>query len=92
MTDKTWIKARDIAQMLDQSVATFRRKLDHLIEDEAFPMPSPHSLSPLMWRRTAVLAWIENQCAAKDAHNAASGIRHGRGGNVHLLRLAGSTT
>ena len=78
-----WITAREIADMLDQSVEGFRRNLPRLTDDEQFPLPSPHSLRPVRWRRQTIMDWIESQGAPQDAHDATA-----TGGNVHLLRLA----
>ncbi|MDW3181743.1 hypothetical protein [Roseobacter sp.] len=83
-----WIKADEIAQLLDLTTATFRRNVARLTERDGFPLPSSHRLKPITWRRAAVEAWINSQgYSADDLRGVPNGQDPGAA-NVHLLRLA----
>ncbi|WP_010137350.1 helix-turn-helix transcriptional regulator [Oceanicola sp. S124] len=63
MTDATpiFIPTAEVAQLLQMSLPSFNAKRDWLERDHDFPPPMPHSKRPLLWRRTAIFAWIERQ-------------------------------
>lgn len=87
MTGKIWIEAGEIAKMLTISRPTFLRSLDRLTEEDGFPLPSPHRLKPMTWRREAVEAWVNNLGYSKDDLQAVP-PGPGAGGKVHVLRMA----
>lgn len=84
---KTWITGREVSELLDVSIVSFRRNVQRLMDCEGFPLPSPHSLSPVMWRRVPVLAWIESQSYTQADVDAAP-CDGKAGGTIHHLRLA----
>lgn len=61
------------------SAAAFLRERDRLERDHDFPTPMPTCRRPMKWRRDAVTAWAQTQCAARSAATAFAGT------NVILL-------
>ncbi|MGI3163101.1 helix-turn-helix transcriptional regulator [Pseudooceanicola sp. 200-1SW] len=69
MTDrlpKLFLTSDEVADLLQMSRSSFNTKRDWLERDHDFPAPMPHSLRPLLWRRSAILAWVDRQGLAKD--------------------------
>ncbi|MEL6809096.1 MAG: hypothetical protein AAFO97_15090 [Pseudomonadota bacterium] len=91
MTGRTsiWIEAREIAQELEITVATFRKNVDRLIERDGFPLPSPHCLKPRKWRRQAFENWLGSQGYSL-ADLQATPPGQPPASNVHMLKLAGT--
>ena len=55
-----FVDAGGVAELLGLSGrGAFLRKRAELQREHGFPMPMPHSAQPLLWRRSQVLAWIE---------------------------------
>jgi predicted DNA-binding transcriptional regulator AlpA len=59
---KNWITTGEVAAKLEMSAHTFRQSLDRLQEQYDFPLPAPHRLKPMTWRRDKIEEWIANQC------------------------------
>lgn len=56
---KLFLTTEEVAEVLQLSRLTFLSKRDRLERDHDFPTPMPHSLRPLLWRRSEILAWID---------------------------------
>ena len=62
MIPPTFITARDVADLTGfNSARAFLRQRAHLEAHHDFPEPMPTCLSPMKWRRDAVLAWVGAQ-------------------------------
>ena len=69
MTDrlpKLFLTSDEVADLLQMSRSSFNMKRDWLERDHEFPPPMPHSQRPLLWRRSAILAWVDRQGHAPD--------------------------
>ncbi|KHQ50312.1 helix-turn-helix transcriptional regulator [Mameliella alba] len=88
MTEQTatrpreFITASTVAQLIGlPRGAAFLRQRDRLEKDEGFPAPLPTSRRPMMWRRSAVEAWL-------DQLDSPAGPPPGGGNVVYLMREA----
>ncbi len=57
-TDSTFIRAGQVAAMLEISVARFRKRRATLEADYGFPRAMPFG-NPQKWRRSSVQQWID---------------------------------
>lgn len=87
MTKTVFMSTKEIATALEMTVATLRKNLPRLIERDGFPMPSPHCLKPMKWRRDAFERWLENLSPTAD-NLRATPPGQAPGTNVHMLQLA----
>ncbi|QPM89131.1 hypothetical protein [Pseudooceanicola algae] len=82
-----FITSEEVASLLELSGrASFLVKRDWLERDHDFPPPMPHSLSPMLWRRSAVLAWLDRQGLVEEERPAPPP----RTRLDHLMQKAGS--
>lgn len=57
---REFITAPDVAALCGfKTVPAFRANRQRLEDCEGFPKPMPTSRRPQVWRRSAVLAWLE---------------------------------
>jgi hypothetical protein len=60
MSERTFIDAREIAQLLGlPDGAAFLRRRTDLEDHHGFPIPMPHWKRPIKYRRDQVMHWID---------------------------------
>lgn len=88
MTAPLFLRSAAVADMLGlDSADAFLARRGWMERAQLFPLPMPHSLRPLLWKRDEVLAWLDRFGRPVAADVPADLIATGK---VHLLAMARS--